>query len=570
MDIKSIRQNLVNIISTISNLTNMEYAVFDTNSQLVSSTKVYLEKKGPNVHSASIEEVLNQGNVIVNKPGHMLSCIGCRFVNNCPSTIELLSCIKLNNVPIGVLSLTSFSQEGHNMIESNIRSYMELLEYISNLITMFAANEAIKQNTQILHSAIDEIIKEMGKNLIIINKDGLLIHWDKSIEKFFSYCNLYPQTIYQMFPDEITNWLFSTKRHSKKYFSTKDYSGNLYLTPLIIDNAILGYILRLEEENKKSLDHPRENYGNYLESIISKSSEMEIVKEKIRKIGNSSSSVLITGETGTGKEMVAKAIHYTSNRKSHPFVPINCANIPETIFESELFGYEEGAFTGAKKGGKLGLFEMANGGTIFLDEIGELPLHLQAKLLRVLQENTIQRLGSITSVPVDIRIITATNKDLEIMMNEKKFRDDLFYRLNVIHIYIPPLNKRSEDIEILTKHFVKKYSNKLNKEIFSVSNEAMDVLKSHSWLGNIRELENTIEYAINMEDTNIIQKYNLPDRINSFADKIIDIKDMVLEKEIDVIINALNKNGWDTKGKEKAAKELGISVRTLYRKLKHC
>ncbi|MBC8591365.1 sigma 54-interacting transcriptional regulator [Wansuia hejianensis] len=239
-------------------------------------------------------------------------------------------------------------------------------------------------------------------------------------------------------------------------------------------------------------------------------------------------------------------------------------------FESELFGYEEGAFTGAKSGGKAGIFEMANEGTLFLDEIGELPLHLQPKLLRVLQENTIRRIGSTNNIPIDVRLISATNRDLEEMVLDEKFRDDLFYRINIIPINLPTLEERMDDIELLTNHFIKKHSGRLNKRIDSISKEALKVLKSYSWPGNIRELENTIEYAVNMTDTNILIKDNLPNRIkNSPYSKDRDINNMVKEKEIDLIIETLDKNGWDLKGKEKTAKDLGISLRTLYRKLEN-
>lgn len=211
--------------------------------------------------------------------------------------------------------------------------------------------------------------------------------------------------------------------------------------------------------------------------------------------------------------MVAKAIHYHSDRAGNPFVPINCANIPESLFESELFGYEEGAFTGAKKGGKLGLFEIANGGTIFLDEIGELRLYQQAKLLRVLQEGSIQRVGGDSIIPLDIRVIAATNRNLETMVKENKFRADLYYRINVIPINLPPLKKRLDDIPILVDYFINKYNNKLNNNINSITKEALELLQNYPWPGNIRELENTIEYAINMEESQCIQLDNLLTKI---------------------------------------------------------
>lgn len=565
IDLKSLKSSLANIVSTMANLTNMEYAIFNTNAELVSSTQIYLQRKGLKVHLTSIEEVLNQGNVIVNKPGLMKSCVGCRFVNNCPSTIEILSCIKLNGEPIGVVSLTSFSQEGHNMIEENIRIYTDMLEDISNLISMFAFNENSKKDTQVLHEIISNIIEETEDNYLIVDNRGLLIHWTKGIEELFSYCDLYTQTIDLMFPKDITNWIFNEEKQGKKYCVIEGFKGILYSRPLKIEEDIVGYILKLEKDKNSSNSHIKEDY---LGSIISNDYKIENIKSQIKKISNSSSSVLITGDTGTGKEVVAKAIHYTSKRANNPFIPINCANIPDSLFESELFGYEEGAFTGAKKGGKLGLFELANGGSIFLDEIGELPIYLQAKLLRVLQENAIQRLGSITNIPVDIRIIAATNQDLESMVNENKFRADLFYRLNVIPIYLPPLNQRLSDIDILSTHFIEKYNKKLMKNINNISKEALELMKSYSWPGNVRELENTIEYAINMEDTEIIHIESLPHRIRKKANGKNDFKELIAQKEADLIINVLNKHGWDLEGKQKASKELGISIRTLYRKLK--
>ncbi|WP_353094962.1 sigma 54-interacting transcriptional regulator [Tissierella praeacuta] len=565
IDLRNLKGSLTNIISTMANLTDMEYAIFNTNAELVSSTQVYLQRKGQNVHSASIEEVLNQGNVIVNKPGLMKSCIGCRFVNNCPSTIEILSCVKLNGDPIGVISLTSFSQEGHNRIEDNIRVYTDMLEDISNLISMFAFNENSKKYTQILHEIIGSIIEETDNNYLIIDNKGVLIHWSKGVEDLFSYCDLYTQTIDLMFPKDITNWIFNGIKEGKKYCATENFKGILHSKPLKIGGEILAYILKLEREksSSKNIIHK-----DYLDAIISNNHQIKNIKLMIKKTANSSSSVLITGDTGTGKEMIAKAIHYTGNRANNPFIPINCSNIPESLFESELFGYEEGAFTGAKKGGKLGIFEMANGGSIFLDEIGELPIHLQSKLLRVLQENTIQRLGGTTNIPLDIRILAATNQDLESMISENKFRDDLFYRLNVIPIYLPPLNERLSDIDLLSIHFINKYNRRLMKSIKSISKETLDLMKSYSWPGNIRELENTIEYAINMEDTETIQLESLPKRIIKANNRRKDFKELIAQKEEDLIIDTLNKYGWDLQGKERASEELGISLRTLYRKIK--
>lgn len=565
VDLKNLKFDLNNVVSTISNLTDMEYAIFNVNAELISSTKEYSERKGQIVHTASIDEVLTQGNVIVNKPGMMPSCEGCRFVKNCPSKIEILSCIKLNDTSIGVVSLTSFSQEGHNIIEENVKNYMEILKYISNLVSMFAANENTKKEKRLMKHIIEEVIESSNHNHLILNNEGLLMYWDSGIINLFSYCDLYTQSIDLMFPKEITNWIFSSTKACQKYCVSDKFEGVIELTPIKVENDISGYSLQLNKSDKKL--EPISNLDS-LGAIITRNSKMDEIKNIVIKLTNSKSSVLITGETGTGKELVAKALHYSGDRAHSPFIPINCANIPDSLFESEIFGYEEGAFTGARKGGKPGLFETANGGCIFFDEIGEMPVHLQAKLLRVLQDNNIRRLGSTNSFPVDVRVIAATNKDLEDMIIEGTFREDLFYRLSVIPIDLPPLRKRVEDIDILTIHFIEKYSLRLDKNVTDISKAALGLIKSYSWPGNIRELENAIEYAINMEETNTIQAHNLPQKLRDTKNTELDLKDAITQREIDLITDTLNKYGWDSKGKNKASEVLGISTRTIYRRLK--
>ncbi|SDM05985.1 transcriptional regulator of aroF, aroG, tyrA and aromatic amino acid transport [Dendrosporobacter quercicolus] len=227
---------------------------------------------------------------------------------------------------------------------------------------------------------------------------------------------------------------------------------------------------------------------------------MEKVLKQARRYASSDSTVLIRGETGTGKELFARALHSGSPRSKAIFVPVNCAAIPDTLLESELFGYEEGAFTGAAKGGKPGLFELANGGTLFLDEIGEISVHLQAKLLRALQDKRVRRLGSSRELPVNVRIVAATNRELEDMVRLRLFREDLYYRLNVIPLYLPPLRERTEDIPLLAEQFLRRFADRLNTPARSFSREAMVKLQQYAWPGNVRELENVIERAVNLVD----------------------------------------------------------------------
>ena len=331
----------------------------------------------------------------------------------------------------------------------------------------------------------------------------------------------------------------------------------------------------VEMESQLSLyrsKYGRINEAKYtLSDIIGNSAEIVELRNTIKKIAVRNSNILITGESGTGKELVAHAIHNASSRRKGPMVCVNCAAIPSELLESELFGYEEGAFTGAKKGGNLGKFELADKGTIFLDEIGDMSLHLQAKLLRVLQEKELNKIGANSNKIIDIRVIAATNKDLESMVSNGLFREDLYYRLNVIPINLPSLRERREDIPLLIDFMVKDYARKLNKDVQYIDENAVEVLKGYNWAGNIRELQNIIEYSVNMSSSNIITVDMLPSKVNKKISNpvIIDNEDVECLEGLErrEIIKALNKYKDYKRDKELVAKALGISRATLYRKL---
>ena len=319
----------------------------------------------------------------------------------------------------------------------------------------------------------------------------------------------------------------------------------------------------------------------FLEDIISKSEKMSKLKEKIRKIAKTQSTVLITGESGTGKELIARAIHNCSDRAKQPFIAINCGAIPENLLESELFGYVKGAFSGASNEGRVGKFELANNGVIFLDEIGEMPFFLQVKLLRVLQERTIVRIGSNKLINLNIRVIAATNKNLLKLVKEGKFREDLYYRLNVIPLKVPALRERQEDILLLRDYLNTKYSKSLGSSKIVMDDDINEIFLKHSWPGNVRELENSVEFLLNMsdengnidEETREDLKRNLKSN-SKYDDKILEKKviedDEIItleESEKRLISKALRIYGSDTTGKNICAEKLGIGIATLYRKI---
>jgi two-component system response regulator AtoC len=309
------------------------------------------------------------------------------------------------------------------------------------------------------------------------------------------------------------------------------------------------------------------------ENIVSKNEKMQKLFDVIKKVAIYKSTVLITGESGTGKELVARALHYNSDRSQNPFMPVNCGAIPENLLESELFGHAKGAFTDAIRT-KKGLFEEADGGTLFLDEIGELPAPLQVKLLRVLQDGEIRRIGEAKSIQIDVRIVAATVKNLQKEVNEGRFREDLFYRLNVLPIHIPPLRERKEDIPLLIQHFIGKYNQAMNKNVADIDHKALEILMNYKWYGNVRELENTIERGIVLADKSNIESENLPIEIQNFKeefqleplpDEEYSIKKASKLLETNLIKKALKK----TKGNHThAARLLEISHRALLYKIK--
>lgn len=327
---------------------------------------------------------------------------------------------------------------------------------------------------------------------------------------------------------------------------------------------VLGAELQYYKKELKRIGATRHSFEN----MIGKNPRFVEVKNIAKKVAGKDLSVLILGETGSGKEVLANAIHYASQRRDGPFIRVNCAAIPSELLESELFGYEEGSFTGARRGGKKGKFELANGGTIFLDEIGDMPLNMQAKILRVLQENELEKVGGSEVIPLNIRVIAATNQDLEQKMRQNTFRSDLYYRLNVIQIEIPPLRKRPEDI----KDFINAILTELN-ELYDtnviLAPEALQVLLKYSWPGNIREVRNIIERAYSLVEGNVIKMNSLPAAVFENGEAPLplpkrNLDDIIENVERDTLLRIIQKNNYNC---QMTARELGIHRSTLYKKL---
>lgn len=371
------------------------------------------------------------------------------------------------------------------------------------------------------------------------------------------------------------------------YRKTRDKEYLVDMAPIIVNDQVIGAVsvckslnevhrlsqeLKKQNEKLKQLERKMDSMyeAKYtFDQIIGKEAGLNSVVTVAKKVADSSLPILITGESGTGKELFSQAIHNASSRKSRPFIPVNCAAIPAELLESELFGYGEGAFTGAKKGGKAGLFEMANYGTLFLDEIGDMSYDLQAKLLRVLQERKIRRVGETIDRDIDVRVIAATHRDLQNLVHKSRFREDLFYRLNVIRLQVPSLRERREDIPELIDSFLQS-----SYSMYTMDEQTLRFLYSYEWPGNVRELKNVIDYATCIAEGTEITLHHLPESMIKQGAELFQqqpnrsLQGVMEDTERRLIQETLNYFGTGIEDKKKAAKSLGISLATLYNKIK--
>lgn len=559
-----IKDDIQKYAETISKVIDLQVEVMSKNFIRVAGTGILRDKISENMFNEAhiYKEVLKTGKTIVIKnPREEKLCIDCASRKNCKEILEVSTPIIFNSEIVGVIGLICFNEEQKNSFLLKEDYYIGFIEQMSMFISsrIYQENEKImiENNNRVLLKVVDRIpnaiiITNENSEIELINETGTSLFGDLPLK-----AKLNTTTLSE----------FSDK---KEFFITCNEITHKVVGDIIDFSKNMGRFrtLYIFQEADKFREYVQQFNSNFIKDFVFTSFQMQNVYLKIQKVAKTTTTTLITGESGTGKEVVAKAIHMNSNRAEKPFIPVNCGAIPESLIESEFFGYAKGAFTGANPNGKIGFFEQANGGTIFLDEIGDMPLSLQVKLLRVLQEKTITPIGSNKIKEVDVRIITATNRNLEELVKENRFREDLYYRLNVFPIYIPPLRERPTDIVELATYFIEKYSQLFNTPSKLISNEVKEFFLTYSWPGNIRELKNIIEYAINVidEKENIIFLKYLPPRLaNSFENKQIKT---LAELEKEAIKNLLEKFGASSKDKVKIAKTLDISLATLYRKIK--
>jgi transcriptional regulator with PAS, ATPase and Fis domain len=504
---------------------------------------------------------------VVEFPGTHDLCQICKLQGACYYFFSVASPIIADGIPMGVLAVISFDMDNASQLRKRSQDLARFVERMAGLLSSKLKEHRLMNSFGLAMAEVRAILDKLDKGIVAFDEDGEVLHYNKSATKILALNETSNST--DKIKEILTPFLKERKvslprimQYGKRSLlinmETVKMYGNGHGTQKIRLIDFLDYAVVKKNAGSMTIaDHPIT-----FDDILTRNHTMQKLIEIAKRIARSSSTVLLRGASGTGKEIFARAIHQGSERSGH-FVAINCGAIPETLLESEFFGYDGGAFTGAKREGKPGKFELADGGTIFLDEVGTMPLHLQTKLLRVLEEHRVDRLGGKQSFPVNVRIISATNENLEDLVKDGHFREDLYFRLNVIPIAIPPLRERPEDIEMLGTHYLKHYSRMLGKNIFKISDELRKWLINYSWPGNIRELSNIIEYAVNVEDDETLTLNSLPPRFES-SFEILKLCNKDKER-MEKLQNILQDQGWGKSGKAYAAKTFGVSLATIYR-----
>ncbi len=578
--LKDISETVQQVADAMAAVLNMEVEIVGTDLVRVAGTGDARDKIGLRAAYGVITNVVHHKKeaILVAKPGQHPYCAGCALFGRCFYRAQIIYPIIYHGQSVGSISLITFNEVQEKALLENRERLMDFLSRMADLMASKMAEQHLYERVIVASSELQAVINAVEQGIVAVDTQGRVTHMNVPAEKLLRLSAR--EMVGQSFEDmnlgaALVRVAKTGKGYAKREMLFKNKSGYSVrllssAQPIFADGKLIGAVSVIQDiESVGKLIHSLSGgTGSGLENILGKSQTVLHMKAQIKRIAGSSTSVLIRGESGTGKELVARAIHMESQRQYAPFIAINCSAIPETLLESELFGYEDGSFTGAKKGGKVGKFEFAQQGTLFLDEIGDMPLHLQSKLLRVLEEKKFERIGGNTSIKLEARLITATNRNLEDMLAKGEFREDLYYRINVIPFYAPPLRERPEDIELLLTHFLQYYSTMLKKEGLAFSNEAKAVLMQYAWPGNIRELQNTVEYCMHMAEGDDIQLSHLPQRLfqGTQGNTSVPMPKTFAAMEKMLITEALSRFGTTLEGKKQAAEALGIGLTTLYRK----
>lgn len=585
---RSFEEVLNHVVEAIHLVVNVEVTIVDAKYRRLAATGLYACQVGGRINekSAFAKAMQIQKSFFIDSPTEDPICLECEGKNDCCETAEVCCPIILEGVAVGAIGLIAFDDlQKESLLKQ--RSYLiPFLESMANLIASKIKEMRQGEELELLTNAVEHPLFTMSADgQLIRTNDAADQLWHK-LPKFKIKDSLsdqetsMPRFITDLIDSKDLEKLIAGNMRFQVQGISTGQSFELQARAIEADQLYAVILKPLKEMIGYANRYLSSSAVTTFDDILGEHSKLKEAKDFALKAANSAATVLILGESGTGKELFARAIHQASDRKQQVFLAMNCAAIPESLMESELFGYEEGTFTGSAKGGRIGRFEQAHKGTLFLDEIGDMPLHLQTKLLRVLQEGKITRLGGRTEIPVDVRIVAATHRHIEQMVEEGSFREDLFYRINVLPLELPSLRERKEDIESITAYFVSRSSKRLGKQVKALSEEVLHRLRAYEWPGNVRELENAAEYMVHMSTGPQIEEVDLPKRLRTIEKEIprgitptlnsqgVSGEILCLETlERQAIERAIDRYGKDKTGILSACSALGISRATLYRKL---
>jgi PAS domain S-box-containing protein len=583
VDMSALQETFQCVADAISAVLGLDVEIVDQNLTVMAGTGVYRDRIGQSeVPGFLYTKVLQTGQAfIVEDPASDPEYDPSSRRGECCEKIEICCPILSGDRTYGVIGLVGFDEESCRMAVERKEQLLSFLRYMAMLLANKIEREEYVFQVLSLKNRVEAVIEMFPDGIITTDRQGTIDFCNAAAARILG-CrreDVIGRPASRFLPGSaVATCLDAGESYQDREEHHELPGRSLHLVttarPIKLDGQVVGAACSFRKiSDVKRMLH-RFSGGQVTTSfgdIVGRSPAIARVKERAALLAETDSTILILGETGTGKELLARAIHAASRRRHGPFVAINCGALPGSLLESELFGYEEGAFTGARKGGKLGRLELADGGTLFLDEIGDMPLHLQVKLLRVLQERVVERVGGTRPIPIDVRVISATNRDLEEMVRTNNFREDLYYRLNVIPLVVPPLRERTEDIPLLVQHFLARFSEKLGKRIAGIEPAALEVLMGYRWPGNVRELENAMEYAVSLEKGDVIHVESLPPRIRERCGARRDLRTMVREYEKQVIRETLARfEAREPVGeaRRKAARQLNIGIATLYRKIR--
>ena len=569
-----IQHDICKYADAISGIIGADVEIVDNTLLRVAGTGEYRCRLNENISGQGyIYKYIFKHNktILVENPRSDPICNICQDKAFCKEMLDLSTPIISRGKTIGAIGIICSNKSQRAAIISQKEKYIYFIEQIASLIAAKAHDYLENRAEKEVIQALEKIIETMDRGVIIIDDKGTIYRCNASAMRILCINRI--ESDYTVEIDLTGDILYGCE---EAYFTVKGNQCHVLCNRIeftTLDNNKLTVIVFQDAHDFFPKDTVSASESYTPEKFLGRSPAIKEIKKRIEKIAASNASVLILGETGSGKEITALTIHSNSPRRNAPYVAINCAAIPEQLLESELFGYVRGAFSGADPKGRIGKFEQANGGTLFLDEIGDMPIQLQAKLLRVLQDKIVTRVGSNHDIPVDVRLITATNKSLRDLIEEKRFREELFYRINVVSLSLPPLRERREDIMDLAKYFLDTFCSEADKSVPRLSEHIANALYAYPWPGNIRELRNAMEYMLVMQGEHPqLHTDHLPQAIQDYMRNISSSSTPLGKAEYEQkrsLEQLLKEYGQDVEGKKKVARHLGIGIATLYRKLKH-